>query len=262
MAHLPLRGSGSAIVAGSDHTLLFGGKPGVSHSARARATSDPVDLAVPALSELAISLYVPGATGPPSIHVTGCTPTYVSKQGDVTGQPVIENALTTQSWYWLSSVYVAAPANAAAIVAFGDSITDGTFSTPDTNSAWPVRLARRILASPETANLAVLDQGIRGNKILRDGLGLSALGRMDEDVFSQAGVSWVILLEGINDIGHGLGPDANGAESVDAEDVIRGMRQFVEQAHLRGIKVMGGTMTPYAGAPYLQRKGRSRPGEG
>jgi lysophospholipase L1-like esterase len=256
-AHLALHAKESAIVPGSDRTLLFGGSSGLTLAPGATAISDPVDLEVPALSELAVSVYVPGATSAPTVHTNGLHTTYISKPGDVTGQPVLEDAVTTQSWYWISSVYVQTPANTAAVVAFGDSITDGFRSTPDTNSSWPSRLARRLLANPQTASVAVVNQGISGNRILRDGTGVNALGRFDEDVLSQPGVSWVVLLEGINDIGRGTGPGANPSDSVAAEDLIGAMRQFVEQAHVHGIRVMGGTMTPYAGAAYYSDKGEA-----
>jgi lysophospholipase L1-like esterase len=256
-AHLALHGQGSAVVPGSDRALAFGGRPGCIIAPGATAMSDPVDLEVPALSELAVSIYVPGATSAPTMHIAGLHTTYISKQGDSTGQPSIEDVVTTQSWYWISGVYVAAPANAAAVVGFGDSITDGARSTPDTNSSWPSRLAGRMLANPGTATVAVVNQGIGGNRILRDGTGVNALGRFDEDVLSLPGVKWVILLEGINDIGQGTGPAAVPANSITAEDLIAAMGQFVEQAHLRGIRVMGGTLTPYAGAAYHSEKGEA-----
>jgi lysophospholipase L1-like esterase len=254
-AHLALHGKESAIVPGSDRVLLFGGSPGFSLAPGATAISDPVDLEVPALSELAVSVFVPGAVRAPTFHAQGLHTTYISKQGDATGQTVIEDAATTQSWYWLSSVYVLAPANSSAVIAFGDSITDGARSTNDTNSAWPSRLAARFQANPLTATVAIVNQGIGGNRILRDDTGVNALGRFDEDVLSQPGVTWVILLEGINDIGRGTGPNANPADAVVADDLVAAMRQFVEQAHVHGIRVMGGTMTPYEGAPYYSEKG-------
>lgn len=256
-AHVALHGKESAIVSGSDRTLLFGGRAGVALAPGATAISDPVDLEVPALGELAVSVYVPGATGAPSVHGTGLHTTYISKQGDETGHPVLDDAATTQAWYWLSSVYVPAPANAATVVAFGDSITDGFRSTPDANASWPSRLARRLLANPATANIAVVNQGISGNRLLRDGAGVNALARFDEGVLSQPAVTWVILLEGINDIGRATGPAAVPADAATTEDLIGAMRQFVEQAHLRGIRVMGGTMTPYAGAAYYSEKGEA-----
>jgi lysophospholipase L1-like esterase len=256
-AHLALHAKESAIAPGSDRALLFGGNAGFVLAPGATAVSDPVDLEVPALSELAISVYVPGATSAPTYHAQGLHTTYISKQGDFTGQPELEDTVTTQSWYWLSTVYVLAPANASAVVAFGDSITDGTRSTPDTNNSWPSRLAQRLLGNPATATVAVVNQGVGGNRILRDVTGVNALGRFDEDVLSQPGVAWVILLEGINDIGRGTGPAADPADSVVAEDLIAAIRQFVEQSHLHGIRVMGGTMTPYSGANYYSEKGEA-----
>jgi lysophospholipase L1-like esterase len=256
-AHVALHGKQSAIVAGSDRSLLFGGRQEIVLPPGATALSDAVSLDVPALSELAVSVFVRGATGVPSFHAGGLHTTYTSKQGDASSQPALEDAVTTQSWYWLSGVYVLAPANATAVLAFGDSITDGARSTLDTNSSWPSRLAARMADNRQTSNVAVINEGIGGNRILRDGVATSALGRFDEDVLSQAGVTWVIFLEGINDIGRGLGPGADPADSVTAEDLIGGMRQFVERAHLHGLRVMGATMTPFSGARYYSEKGEA-----
>ena len=254
-AHLAIRAKDSAIVKGSDHALTFGGKPGFTIPPGASALSDSVDFDAPPLAELAVSVYVPGTTSAPTMHSVGLHTTYVSLSGDATAQVALTAAVTTQSWYWLSGVDVLAPSSVAAIVAFGDSITDWARSTPDTNSSWPSRLSRRLLASPATAGLAVANQGISGNRILRDGAGASALARFDSDVLSQAGVQWLIVLEGINDIGRATGPNANPADAVTADELIGGLRQMIERAHVRGIRVAGATLTPYTGAPYFSEKG-------
>ena len=254
-AHVALRAKESAIVPGSDRMLTFSGQPGFTIPPGASALSDPVSLEVPPLAELAISVFVPGATGPPTVHSAGLHTTYISKTGDATALPSIEDAATTQSWYWLSNVQVLAPTDAAAIVAFGDSITDGARSTPDADRSWPSRLARRLAANRETTRIAVLNQGIGGNRILRDGTGPNALARFDEDVLSPAGVRWLIVLEGINDIGQGARVNANPENAVTAAELIAAQRQMIERAHLRGIKVMGATLTPYGGAAYGSEKG-------
>lgn len=253
--HLGIHAKESAIVAGSDRTLTFGGKPGFTIPPGASALSDAVDFDAPPLTELAISVYVPGATGAPTVHSVGLHTTYVSRTSDATAQLAFDDAATTQSWYWLSGVDVLAPSSAAAIVAFGDSITDGARSTVDTNSSWPSRLARRLLAGGSTAGFAVANEGISGNRILRDSVGASALARFDSDVLSQAGVQWLIVLEGINDIGRGTGPNAIPGEAATAEELIGGLRQMIERAHVRGIRVAGATLTPYTGAAYFSDNG-------
>jgi lysophospholipase L1-like esterase len=254
-AHVALRDKESAIVAGSDRALLFSGKPSVTIPPGAQMISDPVDLNVPALSDIAISVYVPGETGPATQHATGLHTSYVSKTGDFTKAPSFTEPTTTQSWFLVAGVDVMAPSDAAAIVAFGDSITDGATSTPDTNRSWPSLLAERLQANPATARIAVVNQGISGNQVLRDGAGVSALARFDRDVLSQAGVKWVIILESINDIGQRLRAGANPAEAISANDLIAGLRQLIERAHTHGIKVIGATLTPFEGAAYYSDQG-------
>jgi len=255
--HVALRAKDSAIAPGSDRALTFSGQPSFTIPPGASALSDPVDLDVSPLGELAVSVYVPEAAGPPTIHTAGLHTTYISKSGDATAQPSIEDGITTQSWYWLSNIQVLAPADVSAIVAFGDSITDGARSTPDADRSWPSRLARRLAANRETAHIAVLNQGIGGNRVLRDNTGVNALARFDEDVLSPAGVKWLIVLEGINDIGQGARANALPENAVTAAELIAAHRQMIERAHLRGIKVMGATLTPYGGAGYSSEKGES-----
>ena len=252
-AHLGIHAAESSIAAGSDRALTFGGKNSFTIPAGAQATSDSVDLEVPPLSELAVSLFVTGATSAPTVHSVGLHSTYVSKQGDFTAQTALSDAASTLSWYWLASVDVLAPNSTSAIVAFGDSITDGAVSTPNTNSSWPSVLARRL----STANIAVINEGISGNRLLRDGAGANALARFDEDVLSRAGVKWLVVLEGINDIGRGAGTNANPAEAVTAEELIGAQRQMIERAHVHGINVIGATLTPYMGAAYYSEKGEA-----
>jgi lysophospholipase L1-like esterase len=247
-AHIAIRSKDSAIVPDSDRALTFGGKASCVVPAGALILSDPVNLDVPPLSDLAISLYVPGETGPPTVHSVGLHTTYVTKEGDATGLTTMSNAVTTQSWYWLSGVDVLAPAEAAAIVAFGDSITDGARSTPDANQNWPSLLAQRLLSNPGTANLAVVNEGIAGNRVLRDGVGTNGLARFDRDVLSLAGVKWLIVLEGINDIRNATRENAPANDLTSSDDLIAAMRQMIERAHTHGIKVIGGTLTPYGGS--------------
>jgi len=253
-AHLGLRDRGSAIVAGSDRALTFSGQSSFSIPAGAELLSDAVDLEVPKLSDLAISLYIPGEAPAPTMHLTGLHTTYVSKAGDSTAAPSISDPATTMPvWYWISSVDVLAPRETNLIVAFGDSITDGATSTPDTDRSWPSQLAQRLQAVDATAGVAIVNEGISGNRLLRDGAGVSALTRFDRDVLSQPGVKWVIVLEGINDIG--IGARAGSPDPVTAEELIAAHKQIIERAHVHGIKAIGATLTPYAGAAYYSEEG-------
>ncbi|HVV46516.1 MAG TPA: SGNH/GDSL hydrolase family protein [Bryobacteraceae bacterium] len=254
-AHIALRDKESAIVPASDHALTFSGDPSFTIPPGAEIISDPVEMEIPKLGDLVISLYVPGDVTTPTTHLTGLHTTYISGPGDFTGAPMIADARTTQSWYWISSVDVVAPTSAKLIVAYGDSITDGATSTPDTNSSWPSQLAQRLLANKATANVAIVNEGISGNRVLSDGAGVSALARFDRDVLSQPGVKWVIVMEGINDIG--LGARATGADALTANDLIAAHKQLIERAHMHGIKAIGVTLTPFEGASYFSEPGEA-----
>jgi lysophospholipase L1-like esterase len=248
-AHIAIRSKDSAIVAGSDRPLSFNGKASGRILPGAVLISDPVDLVVPKLSDLAISVYVPGNSGVASQHSQALHTTYISKEGDTTSQAEMTDATTTRAWYWISSLDVLAPADAGAIVAFGDSITDGTTSTVDANRSWPSLLSERLVANPATANISVLNMGIAGNQILGDGAGVAALARFDRDVLSQPGVKWLMILEGINDMNlAGRGGATTTGPALTADDLIGGMKQMIERAHTQGIKVIGCTLTPFGGA--------------
>jgi lysophospholipase L1-like esterase len=251
-AHIALRAKDSAIAPGTDRPLAFGGKPGAVIGPGVVLLSDPVDLNVPALADVAVSLYLPGETGPPTTHATALHTTYISKEGDATAQESIDDATTTQSYYWLYALEVMAPAKTGLIVAYGDSITDGARSSNESNHSWPALLAARLAAGKKPMHVAVANMGIGGNRVLRDGSGVSALGRLDRDVFSQPGVKWLMLLEGINDIGREASVPA---ETVQADDLIAGYKQIIERAHSHGIQVIGCTLTPYQGANYYRDHG-------
>ena len=262
-AHIALRLKDSAIAPGSDRALSFNGKPGCSIPVGAFMISDPVDLEVPKLGDVAVSVYVPGETGVATAHSVGLHTTWITKEGDATGKPDITDAITTQSMYWLSSVEVAAPAAAVSLVAFGDSITDGTRSTPNTDGSWPAFLTARLQANPATAQVAVLNQGISANRVLQDGFGISALARLDRDVLSQPGVRWMTILEGINDIGAGIGPEfvfgphpnMPAGDIVTPEALIGAYKQIIARAHEHGIKVFGSPLMPFEGAAYYSEGG-------
>jgi lysophospholipase L1-like esterase len=251
-AHVALRDKDSAIVPTSDHALTFNGKPSITIPIGAEWISDPIALNLAPLAELAISVYVPGDSGPASTHALGLHTTWI-KSGDVTAAPDLADGEKLQAWFWVSGVDVQAPAESAAIVTLGDSITDGATSTPDTDSSWPSVLSQRLVANPATAKIAVVNQGISGNRVLGDGAGVSALARFDRDVLAQPGVKWLMILEGINDMNGAGRPPAPGAPDtgvppLTADDLIGAMKQMILRAHDHGIKVIGCTLTPYGNA--------------
>jgi lysophospholipase L1-like esterase len=249
-AHIALRKSESAIAAGSDHQLTFAGRASVFIPADATVLSDPLDVDVPALSDVAISLFLPKAAVAAGIHYSAQQTSYVGA-GDLTAAQSISDSVKITSWVFLTGLDVSAPASGATVVAFGDSITDGAKSTVDANRRWPNVLAER-LASPKAGSpIGVLDEGIGGNRLLHDPaanirFGVNALARFDRDVLAQPGVRYVIVLEGINDIGH-PGQSAPADEIVTPEDIIGAYKQMIERAHAAGLKIFGGTLTPFAG---------------
>lgn len=261
-AHIALRDNASSILAASDRALTFGGRPSVAIPANALVLSDPVKLDVPSAGDLAISVFIPDKAMGGGIHYGAQQTSYVGS-GDQTGAASINGGATTTSWVFLTSVEVLAPASASTVVAFGDSITDGARSTADANHRWPNFLASRLLARHSRSEIGVLDAGIGGNRILHDAspanvrFGVSALARFDRDVLAQPGVKYLIVLEGINDIGH-AGSSAPASETVSTEDLIAGLKQMIERAHEHGIKVFGATLTPFEGTPS---KGYYTPGK-
>jgi lysophospholipase L1-like esterase len=250
-AHVALREKESAIVPGSDRALTVSGSKTFKMIPGETLMSDPVDLDFAPLADLAVSLYFPAATGPLASHSLGLHTTYISGEGDFTAQTAFTEPTTAAAYYWISAVEVAAPAEAAAIVTLGDSITDGAASTANADRMWPARLAARLQANKATANIAVVNVGISGNRILADGSGAAALARLDHDVLLQSGAKWVMILEGINDIGN----QARVNTGLTSADLIAALRQIVERSHMAGLKVIGCTLTPYEGAGYYSEAG-------
>ena len=267
-AHVALRRENSAIVAGTDRPLLFAGKASSSIPPGALMVSDPVELALPDSSDVAVSVYIPGAAELKTTHGTVPYASYISDAGDFTGAAAFEKGTTKTTWYWLDGIEVQAPPGTGAVVALGDSITDGAASAPDSNGSWPSVLAKRLVAQRidrRHQKLAVLNLGISGNRVLHDGAGVSALARFDSDVLARPGVRSLIVLEGINDIGFPnlpasfLGPGANPAsDDVSSDEIISGLRQLVERAHDHGLKIYGGTLTPFEGCFYATPAGEAK----
>ncbi|WP_082439701.1 MULTISPECIES: SGNH/GDSL hydrolase family protein [unclassified Massilia] len=256
-AHIALRAGGADIQAGTDRPLTFSGNTAITIPPGAPALSDPVELNVPALSDLAISVYLPGTVGATTIHGTASQTNYVSLPGDFTGAASLPTQRTILSWPYLTEVDVdgGQASGGAAIVTLGDSITDGTRSTPDTNNRWPDWLARRLqtVRDPITGingRLGVVNRGISGNRLLSNPpegslAGRSIQERFDRDVLATAGVRYMTLMIGINDIGN-----SSAANPVSADDLIAGYRQVIARAHEKGIAVYGATLTPFEGAGY------------
>ena len=243
-AHVALRTSGSTIDASTDQQLTFGGRKSVDIRPGQVIVSDPVDLDLKPMSDLAVSLYMTQAEGTPANHTPGLHTAYVSS-GDTVAAVTMPNPTTNTSYVWLRSVDVIAPAYSFAISCLGDSITDGFRTTVNANTAWPTLLAKRFSERLQGPRIAVLNAGISGNQVLRDGAGVSALARFDRDVVSEPGVRWVVLLEAINDINiHG---QITGAGAVTAADLIAGYQQLIARAHMDHIKIMGATLTPDEG---------------
>lgn len=245
-AHLALRDQGASVVAGSDRTVTFGGKGAVAIAPGAMIVSDAINLPVAAGQELAVSLYIPDKIEGLTVHPLGLNSTYIVG-GDATGEASLSAPNTVRSYFWLAGVEVLADNPKGVIVAFGDSITDGFATTPGAHATWPEVLGRRLRADPRTQGWGVINVGLSGNRLRRDGAGSSALARFDRDVLSRPGVRWVILLEGVNDINMTAMPGSPLVEQTSADQIIDGYNQFIEKARLHGVKVMGMTITPTEG---------------
>jgi lysophospholipase L1-like esterase len=251
-AHIARRAAEADIDPASDRTLKFEGRPAVTVPARSAIVSDPVDLDVTALSDLAISLFLPNSTQSDTLHILALQTSYVAAEnGDASAAAKFPVGKKIHSWPFLTGVDVSASSHAADIVAFGSSLTDGDGTTSDANRRWPDVLAERLQKTAAT-DMGVLNEGIIGNRLLRDSpqqtrfggaLGEAALTRFERDVLSQSGVKYVIVGIGINDI---LMPGSLTAatEPVSAEDVISGYRELIARAHKKGVRIIGTTNPP------------------
>ena len=257
-AHVARRDSGAAIVPASGRALTFDGKPTVTIPAGASAISDAADVQVPALSDLAIDMFLPSGaarTVPLTAHNGAWQTNYVSASGNHIGEATMAAEATVPSWFFLARVEVLAPAPVGAVVAFGDSITDGTRSTNDTNRRWPDFFANRLIGQAGGRPMGVLNLGIGGNRLLADAIptpaynaGIGALARFDRDVLAQTGATHVVLLEGINDVRGFAGPGAPRQPLPTADEMIASYRQMIARAHAHGLKIYGATLTPYGGS--------------
>ena len=253
--HVAVSAGGSSIKEGTDHAVTFGGASSVRLAPGAEIYSDAVPLAVAPLSDLAISFFLPNQVmRTETYHQLGLQTNYLAN-GDQAPAATLSDATKLTSWYFLDGVDVPAIAGSRAVVTVGDSITDGALSTPDTNQRWPDLLAARLKQEHGLENVAVLNQGISGNRVLNEGAGPSAVSRLDRDVLAQNGVKYVIVLESINDIGRLASRMLAPEDEITAENLEYGLRQLADAAHEHGIKIYGATLTPWGGAGYSSDKG-------
>jgi lysophospholipase L1-like esterase len=249
----------ASVKPGSIHTVTFAGHNSVTIPAGAPVLSDPVAFPVASGTEITVSLYFPKRVATPTLHALALKRALISQHGDHTRVEKIEAGATSQSLILLSAVLVPAQPSQRLIVAFGDSVTDGDGSTPDADRNWPSDLVRRLGKLPEGSKVAVVNEGIAGNRLLNDcflpGIGcfgVSALARFDRDALSLPGVTHIVLLEGINDIGFpGAKLDdtylADPADVRAPQDLIDAYIQLISRAHAHGVKLIGATITPCEG---------------
>jgi lysophospholipase L1-like esterase len=249
-AHLGLRAGGPAIVPGTDRVLSFGGSPEAVIPTGSLLISDPVELTVPPLGDIAITLHLPDDLQPSS-GITGRyarLTNYISPLGNFAAEQMMPVGKITDDWYFVSGIDVLADAGTGAVVALGDSLTDGNISTHDMYANWPSQLARRLAGPQGGRKMAVMNQGLGGNRILHDIRGDSGLRRFDRDVLAQSGVTHVIVLLGTNDLRNRQG---RAEEEANAPAMIAGLKQFALRAHASGVKAFVGTLTPFENETFL-----------
>ncbi len=240
--HIADSQGGSVIDPDTEVILKFGGETEVTIAPGTAVTSDSFRFALEPRSDLAITIYF-GDTPPDVTGHPGSRTTSYIYPGDAVSAVDLPDAVTTDHWYTIDGIDVKAPPSAAAVAVLGNSITDGRGSGTNKQNRWPDELARRLQENPDTRKVAVLNQGIGGNCVLRQCLGPSALSRFQRDVLEQNGVRWLIILEGINDIGQAGGVTV-------ADNLITAFQQMIDQAHAEGILVYGATLLPFGGSFY------------
>ena len=253
-----LSAASSAIDPTTDRVVTFAGSREVTVPAGAEYLSDPVELVVAPLSNVAVTFYLDAAPAGETGHPGSRETTYVV-HGDHVADRVMPDAKKVDHWYEVSGVDVLAPKGAADVVVLGDSITDGHASTTNGNDRWTDVLAERLQANKATREIGVLNEGIGGNHLLTDGLGPNALARFNRDVLAQAGVHWLIVFEGVNDLGRlARGKNAPSAEhALLVHEIEAAYGQIVARAHAAGNEVIGATITPWVGSDYYHPGPRS-----
>ena len=218
----------------------------VTIPAGALVYSDPLEFDLSPLSDLAVTIYLENAPDGVTTH-SGSRATSYFTSADAVSLIDLPSAQTADHWYFLNGVDLAGPNSSAAVVILGDSITDGKNSTTNSNGRWPDELARRLRVNKRTTNIGVLNEGIGGNRLLDDGLGPNALSRLDRDALTQTSVRWLVVFEGVNDVGTCKSPC--DFDSV-TKDIINACRQIIVRAHSQHIRVYGATITPFGGSFY------------
>jgi len=239
----------ASLVAGSNRQLTFGGRTAITIAPGAPMLSDPVDLAVPAQSDLAVSLYLPGSVTAQTVHDAAFQTNYVSSAGNYAATAALPIAAGLYSWPFLTEIDMAVPGSA--VVALGDSLTDGALSAGNANHRWSDYLARRLQLESPAVTVGVVNRGLSGNRLLGDAAntplaGKDALERFDRDVLATAGVHWLALQLGINDIVFAASSDLPTLQ----DEIVLGYRQLIARARTRGIQVLGATLLPFEGFVY------------
>jgi lysophospholipase L1-like esterase len=245
-AHIARSLGMSRVDSATDQPLTFNGAPSVTIPPGAAMLSDDVPFDVVSFENIAVSIHLENMPAQLTGHPGSRTTSFI-QPGDALSAAEWPESARTDHWYLLASLEVLAEPSAAAIVVIGDSITDGRGSTTNLNDRWPNLLARRLHANPATAQIAVLNQGAGGGRVLRDGLGDSALRRFDRDVLAVPGVRWAIIFKGVNDLGTAVGARAKGEPAISARDLIAAYREMIARAHSHGIRVIGATIMPFGG---------------
>jgi lysophospholipase L1-like esterase len=271
--YVGLQASGASVVPRSNRPVAFGGRSGITIAAGAEALSDVLSLRVESGQNLVVSLFARTATGTATMHAAAFQTNYVATGDLAANESGTAFTTTTTSWYFLDAVDVVASQNhkGGTIVAVGDSITDGFASTVDTNRRWPDFLAQRLRRERGgNDDVGVVNQGINGNRVLNDSacFGVNAQARLDRDVLTQDGLDFVILLEGINDIGFSAFdpsmfppeflPCIEPRPDVSAQQIIAGYQQIIARVHARGARILGGTLLPFKGAGYYTDAGEAK----
>ena len=241
----------SKIDTATDKALTFSGSADVTIPPGADYVSDPIEFQAAPFADIAISLHLQTPSAEETGHPGSRATSYVT-HGDHVSEAELADAKKVEHWYFIAGIDVAGPPAGVAVVALGDSITDGHGATTDANNRWPDVLAKRLQASPATREVAVLNHGIGGNRILLDGIGPNALARFDHDVLAQPGARYLIVLEGINDIGTLSREHEVPAAEHDAlvHHIIAAYEQMIVRAHTHGIRVFGATILPFVGSGY------------
>lgn len=249
-ASIALAGPAGAIQPASLRALRFSGRAAVTIPAGASYLSDPLEFPVPPQGDVAISLHFNQVPAQLTVH-GGARATSFLVSGDALAAPVLAEPTRFTRWYFINGLDVVTDdPSAASIVLLGDSITDGYGVKPETNQRWPDEFVRLLQARTEVVPLGVLNLGIGGNALLRGGLGPNALARFDRDVLGQAGARWLMIFEGINDLGGRIEARKKGAEFSSAAEIIAAYEQLIARARTHGLRVLGATITPYEGADF------------